>query len=284
MKYLSLITFIPAVALCVYIYIKDRAEKEPFKLLLILFFSGVAVCVPAKIVSDLLIGVFDGAFADQVTFSVSGTAEYSSPAMKNAHDALCAFVAAALPEELFKWLPLFFITRKNKNFDCLFDGIVYYVFLSAGFAVAENIMRIYTDGTDTLLIRAFMSVPAHLLFGVMAGFFYTLWHTYKQASEKENELIISKAAEKKKIVSAPLFAILSLAAPVAIHAVYTFTEISGENDARLAYYLTVMALYAVCFAVTHAVSRRDGKNTVIADAIVSRAHPGINAGTEDKAE
>ena len=40
----------------------------------------------------------------------------------------------------------------------------------------------------------------------------------------------------------------------------------------IAYYFTVIALYAVCFVITGAVSRRDSKSLAVADAIVRRVH------------
>ena len=272
MKYLSIFTLIPAVALCVYIYFRDRAEKEPFRLLGLLFLTGAAAALPALALSDGLIGLFDRAFENRVVFAVDGTAEYSSPAFKFLHDALCAFFAVALPEELFKWMPVFLITRRNKNFDYLFDGIVYWAFLSAGFTLTENVAGIFTDGYDTFLIRAMISAPAQLLFGVCGGFFYTLWHTYSQASARERALLAAGRIDRLRIRVAPLLACLSFAVPFLAHGIFTFTRISGDGKVMIAYYFTVVALYAVCFVITGIVSRRDSKSLVIAEAIVRRVH------------
>ena len=278
MNYLNLITVIPAIALCAYVWYKDRAEKEPFGLLLILLGVGAAICVPAKLLSGFISSLFDSAFSPYVSFSVSGVAEYTSDGMMYLHNFLCAFVAVALIEEAFKWLSVFFITRKNKNFNSLFDGIVYHVFLSIGFSLAENLMIVYSDGTDTLLIRAFISVPAHLLFGILSGFFYTVWHVYKKASDKENGLIASGAVPEKKIRVAPLWIILSAAVPALVHGISTFAEINGSRHFRFAYFVLAIILYAVCFVITHAVSRRDKSDTETADAILRRVHGDIGRG------
>ncbi len=278
MNYLNLITVIPALALCVYVFYKDRAEKEPFGLLMLLTGAGVVICLPAKLLSMIVSSLFDSAFEPYVSFSISGVPEYTSDGMMYLHGFLCSVIAVALIEETFKWLAVFFITRKNENFNSLFDGIVYHVFLSVGFALAENLMIVYRDGTDTLLIRAFISVPAHLLFGILSGFFYTVWHVYKKASDKENGLISDKTFTKKRIRSAPIFIILSAAAPVFIHGISAFSETVGTRSFRFAYFVIAVLLYAVCFAITGAVSRRDDTDEAISDAILRRAHG--DTGTE----
>ena len=45
--FLFLLAVLPAVVLCVYIYKKDRVEKEPIGLLLAVLALGVAVAFPA---------------------------------------------------------------------------------------------------------------------------------------------------------------------------------------------------------------------------------------------
>ena len=59
----------------------------------------------------------------------------------------------------------------NKNFNERFDGIVYAVFISLGFALVENIMYVIQGGASVGLIRALTAVPAHALFGVVMGYY-----------------------------------------------------------------------------------------------------------------
>ena len=44
---------LPAITLCVYIYIKDRAEKEPIGLLLGLLGLGCVICLPAALLETI---------------------------------------------------------------------------------------------------------------------------------------------------------------------------------------------------------------------------------------
>ncbi|MBQ1224165.1 MAG: PrsW family intramembrane metalloprotease, partial [Oscillospiraceae bacterium] len=123
---------LPALVLCIFVFIKDRVEKEPFSLLLLLFILGVISCFPAAEIEGVLFSALDGIFApftyvkDGVTY-LSGISYYIYHALKY-------FIGVALVEEGVKFLALFLVTRNNKNFNCLFDGLIYSVFVSLGFA------------------------------------------------------------------------------------------------------------------------------------------------------
>ena len=54
---------IPAVALCIYIFKKDRVEKEPIGLLLGLLFLGGLICFPAAEIEGVLFDIFDMIFS-----------------------------------------------------------------------------------------------------------------------------------------------------------------------------------------------------------------------------
>ena len=64
-------------------------------------------------------------------------------------------------------MPVFLITRRNKNFDYLFDGIVYWAFLSAGFTLTENVAGIVaTYGLGGLSLATVMAGILLILMGV----------------------------------------------------------------------------------------------------------------------
>ena len=71
---------------------------------------------------------------------------------------------------------------KNKELNEPVDGIVYSVFISLGFAGAENIIYIFNPvlgGFETALSRAVISVPAHGLFAVSMGYYFGIYHYLK---------------------------------------------------------------------------------------------------------
>lgn len=150
---LLIIALGPIVIILIYIYIRDKYEKEPWPLLVKTFIAGALITIPIVFVEGIL-----SAFG--INFEGLLNAAYT------------AFVVAGFTEELFKYLVVYLLILKNTNFNERFDGIVYAVFVSLGFAAVENILYVYNYGMNTGLLRAITAVPAHALFGVIMGFYF----------------------------------------------------------------------------------------------------------------
>jgi protease PrsW len=147
------IALAPGVAIILYIYLKDKHEREPLSLLLISFIYGM--------------------FSTVVTLFISWPVE--ALIILRQHDIVDefydAFFKVALVEEFSKFLFVRFILYPNKNFNEPFDGIVYAVMVSMGFATLENVIYVFNYGWETGILRMFTAVPAHASFGVMMGYF-----------------------------------------------------------------------------------------------------------------
>lgn len=153
---LLFISIFPVFVILFYIYKRDKYEKEPIGLLIKAFFAGVlsAVIAVAVVVFTMpYLPRFDNLFASAFVES---------------------FIEAAIPEELFKFLMLYWVIWRNKNFNEKFDGIVYAVFVSLGFACLENVFYVFENGVAVGLLRAVLSVPAHALFGIIMGYYLSL--------------------------------------------------------------------------------------------------------------
>lgn len=150
------IALAPGVAIMLYIYLKDKHEREPLSLLLVSFIYGI--------------------FSTLVTLSISFPVNliFALQPGDLVHEAYDAFLKVALVEEFSKFIFVRFILYPNKNFNEPFDGIVYAVMVSMGFATLENIVYVYSYGFETGLLRMFTAVPAHASFGVMMGYFLGL--------------------------------------------------------------------------------------------------------------
>ena len=85
---------------------------------------------------------------------------------------ILAFVVVAAVEEGTKFLLMKWRTWNNPNFNYRFDGIVYAVFTSLGFAAFENIKYVFNFGLSVALPRAVLAVPGHMGFAVFMGLFY----------------------------------------------------------------------------------------------------------------
>ena len=142
----------PSAALLYYFYTRDKYEKEPRKLLLKAFLLGGGLVIPVLFV-EMNLNIFDMTDANLLT------AGYT------------AFVVAGLVEESFKFLFFLLYIWKNREFNEMYDGIVYSVFISLGFATVENLAYVISTGFNTAIIRSLTAVPAHALFAVAMGYY-----------------------------------------------------------------------------------------------------------------
>ena len=158
MDILLVMAVVPAAVLLYYVYKVDPVEKEPGRLLARLLGWGAAACIPAIVLETIGMEVFMG-----------GREAYSMSELLFEN-----FIIIALSEEVCKFFFLRWKTWKNPAFDYVFDGIVYAVFVSLGFAILENIGYVYEFGFATAVVRAFTAIPGHAIFGVFMGCFYGL--------------------------------------------------------------------------------------------------------------
>ncbi len=145
----------PGAVIGLYIYIKDKYEREPIRLVVLSFFLGVASTV--------------------VTLLISLPINYFIPIDEKSlsEQAVHAFLLVALIEEFSKFIFVRWVLYPNKNFNEPFDGIVYAVSVSLGFAGFENILYVMNsdNGIATGILRMFTAVPAHATFAVLMGYF-----------------------------------------------------------------------------------------------------------------
>ena len=85
--------------------------------------------------------------------------------------AFYSYFIIAFTEEGSKFLVLRFFAYPKKSFNEPFDGIVYAVMISMGFATVENIEYVERFGFQTGIVRFFLSVPAHASFAVLTGYY-----------------------------------------------------------------------------------------------------------------
>jgi len=152
--FLMVSAVVPSLLLMWFFHARD-VFREPPKVLWATFFLGV-LTIPGVL---LVVLPFEG---------LVGLEEINEPYTQGFSTA---FLHAAVPEEFFKFLVLYFYARRNPAFDEPADGIVYGVASSLGFATLENIMYVVGGGIGTAVMRAFTAVPAHAFFGAIMGYF-----------------------------------------------------------------------------------------------------------------
>ncbi|MCM3724425.1 glutamic-type intramembrane protease PrsW [Neobacillus cucumis] len=176
----------PGLALLSYFYLKDEYEPEPVSLVFRTFLYGVLLVFPIMFIQHVL---------------------ETEQLLKT--DLFDAFFGSGILEEFFKWFILFYLIYQHVEFDEPFDGIVYGVSVSLGFATVENIFYLVANGIEHAMTRALLPVSSHALFGVIMGFYL-------------GKAKFTKGNKAKWIL-------LSLLLPILLHGSYDFILISLEN-------------------------------------------------------
>ena len=180
---LLLASLAPVFIILFYIYFRDKYDKEPLGLLIKALVGGVVIVLPVILVERWL--VFASPFEGKV-----GNAAWH------------AFVVAGTTEEVFKFLALYLLVWRSPSFNEKFDGIVYAVFVSLGFAAVENVMYVMDGGLQTAVLRALTAVPAHAIFGVSMGYYLGVAHMYEELRRP--------------------YLFRALAIPILLHGIYDF--------------------------------------------------------------
>ena len=180
----------PVLIILFYIYLRDKYEKEPLLIMALAVLAGCIIIIPV-IYAERFISMGSMAF----------------PGYWNA--AYTAFLEAALTEEVFKFLAFMLLIWGNRNFNEKFDGIVYAVFISLGFALVENLLYVFNQGFSVGVMRAGTAVPAHALFGVVMGY----------------QLGLAKLYPKERLWRL----MLALIWPIMLHGIYDFILMSGHE-------------------------------------------------------
>ncbi len=214
MAFTILIAVLPTVILSYFVYKKDIIEKEPIDLLVKLFVIGVLSTIPAAFLEGLLLKILPT----------------SSNTMLNAF--IISVICISLVEEGYKGLFAYAVAFKNKNFNHIYDGIVYTVFISLGFATLENILYVVEYGTSTAILRALTSVPAHAFFGVSMGYYMGI--------AKYNDKIGNKKKSKKNKV-------ISILLPILFHGLFDFLLLTENEFMLIVFFLFVIILYALAY-------------------------------------
>jgi protease PrsW len=204
--YLLLLSLAPAIILMMYVYFRDKYEKEPIKLILKGILLGAVIIFPVGVIENYII-VFGRDFG------------------KISKAAWDGFIVAGATEEAFKYLAVFILIWRNRNFNEKFDGIVYAVSVSLGFAAIENLFYVFSNSNSLQvgLLRAFTAVPGHTIFGIVMGFYLGL--------------------ARFSITNRRKWLIRAFTIPWLLHGVYDFLLMSGHPVLLIAFIPFLIFMY-----------------------------------------
>ena len=225
--FLIIAALLPAALLLRYIYNKDKLEHEPAGLLRSLLLYGVistALAAFIELIGSALIELF--------------FEENSLP-----YNILMYFGVVAFAEEGSKYFLLRKQSWDRQEFNCTFDGVVYAVFLSLGFAAWENISYVAAYGLPTALVRAFTAVPGHACFGVFMGAYYGAAKLAERSGNHEKSLSLRRMA-----VIIPAF----------LHGLYDFIATDSTSDfSGLVFFAFIIIMFISARKTVDALSERD---------------------------
>ncbi len=213
-KNLMTLAIIPGLLIIIYVYKKDKVEKEPVGLIIKIILFGVLSCFAAAYLE-----MFESQFLPQYP---KGSLEYA---------LTTSFCMAAFVEEIVKFLAMKIGSWKYPGFNYRFDGIVYGVSAAVGFAIYENINYVAMYGLQTAIVRAFTAIPLHAFCGVFMGVIYSY--------SKKASILGKKGASIG-------YTLLALLVPMLIHGTYdTFAFLGNSGTMPLLVFVVILYVAAI---------------------------------------
>lgn len=122
---------------------RDKFDREPRRLLILLFAAGCVATIPSVILEALVPGN-----------------EFTS-----------LVVVGPMAEEGCKLAAVALLCWSNRHFNQLVDGAIYAISCALGFAALENLLYGAAGGFGVLGLRALLGPISHPLFSGVAGFY-----------------------------------------------------------------------------------------------------------------
>ncbi len=222
---LMAMAIIPGVLILIYVYGKDKVEKEPIGMIMRLVLYGALSCIVAGQAEAMLQQVLPKFEQGTIQFALQ-----------------TSFCLAAFCEETVKYLALRIGSWNSRFFNYRFDGVVYGASAAVGFAIFENIQYVAMYGMATAISRAFLAVPLHAFCGVFMGVFY---------SYSKKAAILGQTGPKVFCTT------LALVVPMLIHGIYDTCAFMRTNTFTYMLLGFVVVLYIAAISTIKKLSRED---------------------------
>ncbi len=217
---------IPAIFLMVKVYRSDKLEKES----------------PYMIWNLIKAGVFSSLLALVEERVLSALLDMVIPYESYLYNIILYFGIVAFAEESSKYLLMKKETWNSREFNCQYDGVVYAVFVSLGFALWENISYVMMYGFGTALVRAVTAIPGHACFGVFMGIFYG---------------IARKLDYRGESGASGAFRVLAVVIPALLHGTYDYIATMDTGEGSWYFVIFVAAMFAISYFLVGRSARGD---------------------------
>lgn len=211
-------SLLPPLYLLWKVYQSDKIEKEPVGLLFTVFLFGMLSTLPAGILETI------GQYIVAYLPIWNAVPESAAPRVFN---LLFYFIVVGGAEEFVKYLAMKIPTWRHPEFNYVFDGVVYGVTASLGFAALENVLYVLDSGLTTAGVRAWTAIPLHCIAGIFMGHFYGI----AKAADTWNEVRIRNRMLRRSILI-----------PMLIHGAYDFIASDESEVLVLVFFIYILLL------------------------------------------
>lgn len=220
-----LLVLIPVYVFVRYIYYRDKIEKEPKMLIIILFILGIITVYLSNYSWNFIVSKIP-----EIKEEIGNDNKYIK--------FLISYGEIGFIEETIKYIILVIIIYRNKNYNYEYDGIVYATAISLGFAFVEGIKYGMMNNLFITLVRSILTIPMHAVYGILMGYY------------------LSKS--KKNIQSRSFYYMyMALLVPIFIHGTsdYLLSTLNQKN--LLIYIIYAMIIYIIVLKKIDETSRLD---------------------------
>ncbi len=161
---LFIIGIIPSLLWLIFFLDEDLNRPEPYWMILLVFIGGAFSAIFA-------------AFPEFILKNAFNTGGNGGPTW--------FLFAAALIEEVSKFIFVYLIIRRSKYFDEKVDGMIYMITAALGFAALENMLNLFGTTSfsfDVLITRGIGATLLHALSSALLGFYWMRGHLWKGIS------------------------------------------------------------------------------------------------------
>jgi RsiW-degrading membrane proteinase PrsW (M82 family) len=130
----------------------DKYEKEPERLIYLVFLAGILATIPSIILE----------------FPLQLTAHGKPLPLK---DLFLVLLWVGVVEEFFKYLAVRLTVYRSNEFNEVMDGMIYMISAALGFAAMENIGYMIGLGFFVGALRAILSYLGHVSFSAILGYY-----------------------------------------------------------------------------------------------------------------
>lgn len=157
--------FDPAIIWIWIFYCANRYKREPIRYLILFFIAGMCCGMIALFMTHII---------EKYSALWSGSIEQLSLFGFTHQMTIYRYgfwFMVGFNEEFSKLLVLMLFLFPTSRLKEPFDGILYAVVVSLGFATIENYVYLGRHGTSVLVLRSLVTLPAHIFMSIPMGFF-----------------------------------------------------------------------------------------------------------------